>query len=155
MGQLPTSVSRSIWAVRALVGWGVLATLLTVVLRDELILAWARGNQAAQEVLDEGGLEALKQSSIRIPGFVALTVTLLVVYAVLVLVLVAFLRGGFPWARVVLTATALFTSFAIVVGLTRYLPPLFATMAVGALLLNLALLWFLWQRDTTRFLQDD
>ena len=154
MRQLPTPVTRSIWVVRALVGWGVVATVLTVVLRDDLILAWARGNQAAQEVLDEGGLEALRQSSIRIPGFVALTVTLLVVYVALVLVLVAFLRGGYPWSRMVLTATAGSTSFAIAVGLARYLPPLFAALAVGALLLNLALLWFLWQRETTRFLRD-
>ena len=154
MRQLPTSVTRAIWVVRALVGWGVLASVLTVVLRDELVLAWARGNRAAQEILDEGGLDALKQSSIQIPGFVALTVTLFVVYAVLVLVLVAFLRGGHPWARIVLTATAAFTTFAVVVGLARDLPALFAALAAGALLLNVVLLWFLWQGETGRYLRE-
>ncbi|MEZ5092351.1 hypothetical protein [Nocardioides sp.] len=155
MGQLPTSVRRSIMLVRALVAWGVLATALTVLLRDELVVAWARGNQAAQEVLDEGGLEALKSSSIRIPGFAALTVTFLVVYAALVLVLVAFLRGGHPWSRVVLTATAAFTSFAIAVGLWRAQPPLFVGLGVVALGLNAALVWFLWREDTGRFLHED
>jgi hypothetical protein len=145
---------RVIWLGRALVAWGVLATLLTVLLRDDLVLAWARGNQAAQEVLDEGGLDALKASSIRIPGFVALTVTLLVVYVALVLVLEAFLRGGYLWARVVLTATAVFTSFAILVGLASDLPELFAALAVGALGLNLVLLWFLWRPETGRYLRE-
>ncbi len=155
MRELPTSVARSIWVTYALVGWGVLAALLTVVLRDELIIAWAQGNQAAQEVLDEGGLEALEQSSIRIPGFVALTVTMLVVYAALAYVLVAFLRGGHSWARMVLTTTAAFTAFSVLVGLARDLPGLFVGLAVGALVLNVALVWFLWRGDTGRFLHDD
>ena len=106
MGSLPTSVARTIWAVRALMAWGALAALLTVVLRDDLILTWARGNQAAREILEDGGLEALKDSSIRIPGFVALSVVLVVVYAVLTGVLVVFLRAGHRWAQVSLTVTA-------------------------------------------------
>lgn len=153
MGQLPTSVRRSIWTVWALVVWGVVATVLTVLLRDDLILAWAEGNNAAQEVLDAGGLDALKDSSIRIPGFAALAVTLLIVYVALALVLVAFLRGGHGWARMVLTATAVFTSFAIVVGLERVLPLLFSGLSVVALVLNVALVWFLWRGDTGRFLR--
>ncbi len=153
MGQLPTSVRRSIWMVWALVLWGVVATVLTVLLRDDLILAWAEGNSAAQEVVDAGGLDALKDSSIRIPGFAALAVTLLIVYAALAVVLVAFLRGGHGWARMMLTATAVFTSFAIAVGLERVLPWLFAGLSVVALLLNAALVWFLWRGDTSRFLR--
>ncbi len=153
MGQLPTSVRRSIWTVWALAIWGVVATVLTVLLRDDLILAWAEGNSAAQEVLDAGGLDALKDSSIRIPGFAALAVTLLIVYLALALVLVAFLRGGHGWARIVLTATAVFTSFAIVVGLERVLPLLFAGLSVVALVLNVALVWFLWRGDTSQFLR--
>ena len=153
MGQLPTSVRRSIWTVWALVVWGVVATVLTVLLRDDLILAWAEGNNAAQEVLDAGGLDALKDSSIRIPGFAALAVTLLIVYVALAVVLVAFLRGGHGWARMVLTATAVFTSFAIVVGLERVLPLLFSALSVVALVLNVALVWFLWRGDTSRFLR--
>ncbi len=153
MGQLPTSVRRSIWTVWALVLWGVVATVLTVLLRDDLVLAWAKGNQAAQEILDAGGLDALKESSIRIPGFAAVAVTLLIVYVALALVLVAFLRGGHAWARIVLTVTAVFTSFSIVVGLERVLPWLFAGLAVVALVLNVALVWFLWRGDTSRFLR--
>lgn len=153
MGQLPTSVRRSIRTVWALVLWGVVATVLTVLLRDDLVLAWAEGNSAAQEVLDAGGLDALEESSIRIPGFAALAVTLLIVYVALAVVLVAFLRGGHGWARMALTATAAFTSFAIVVGLERELPLLFAVMSVVALVLNLALMWFLWRGDTGRFLR--
>jgi hypothetical protein len=155
VAQLPTSVTRAIWVSRALVAWGVLATVLTVVLRDDLVLAWARGNRAAEEILDEGGLEALKQSSIRIPGFVALTVTFLVVYAALVMVLLAFLRGGHPWARVVLTATAAFTSFAVLVGLARDLPWLFVVLAAVALALNAVLVWFLWRPDAGAWLHEE
>jgi hypothetical protein len=148
---LPGSVQRSIWVVRALVVWGALSAVLTVVLRDDLILTWARGNQAAREVLGESGLEGLKQSSIRIPGFATLAVVLFVVYAALAGVLLAFLGAGHAWARYALSATAVFTAFALVVGLARNLPVLFSLLSVVALLLNGALLWFLWQRDTDDF----
>lgn len=151
--QRPVSVARATWLVRGLVAWSALAALLTVLLRDELVLAWARGNKAAQEVLDEGGLEALRASSIRIPGFVALAIVLCVVYSALVWVLLAFFRTGHGWARLSLTATAVFTSFAILVGLARNVPALFVGLSVVALILHAGLLWFLWQRDTSDFLR--
>ncbi len=55
MGQLPTSVRRSIWTVWALVVWGVVATVLTVLLRDDLILAWAEGNPSPRRSSTPGG----------------------------------------------------------------------------------------------------
>ncbi|MEZ5095103.1 MAG: hypothetical protein R2731_02635 [Nocardioides sp.] len=66
-------------------------------------VTWAQGNGAAREILDEGGLAALEDSSINIPAFGAVTVVLFVVFALLALVLASFLRWGHPWARYALT----------------------------------------------------
>jgi hypothetical protein len=144
--QVPRSVTTSIWLLRAVVAWSGLTALLTYVFRDDLVLSWAEGNKAAQAILDEGGMEALQESSINIPAFAPLAIVLFVV---------VFLRGGHSWARTAITAMVLFLAFSTAVGLDRDLPALFAVLSVVALLLNAALLLFLWHKDTTAYLKVD
>lgn len=153
--QVPGSVTTAIWLLRAVVVWSGLTALLTYVFQDDLIVTWAEGNQAAQDVLDQGGLEALKASSINIPGFVQLAVVMFVVFAALAGVLVAFLRGGHAWARLAITTTVLFIAFSTVVGMDRDLPTLFMALSVVALFLIAALLYFLWHKDTSDYLKVD
>jgi hypothetical protein len=151
--QVPGSVTTSIWLLRAVVAWSGLTAVLTYVFRDDLVLTWAEGNEAAQAVLDEGGLEALKASSINIPGFPQLAIVMFVVFAAMAGVLVVFFRGGHSWARVTITATVVFLAFSTAVTLGRDLPGLFVGLSVVALALIAALLVFLWHKDTSAFLR--
>jgi hypothetical protein len=153
MEQVPDSVTRAIWALRAVVAWTGLTAVLTFVFRDDIVTTWAEGNPAASKILAEGGLEALRASSINIPGFVPLAIVLFVVFASLALVLVAFFRGGHGWARLALTATVVFAAFSTAVGLGRDLPSVFAAISAVALLLYAALLYYLWHRDTSEYLR--
>ena len=57
---------RCLGVLVALMGLGA---LLTILLQDELIEAWAEGNPGAREILREGGVEALKASSMSVPAF--------------------------------------------------------------------------------------
>ena len=153
--EVPGSLTATVWLVRAVVAWSGLVALLTYVFRDDLVLTWAEGNKAAQAILDEGGLDALRESSINIPNFVPLALVLFVVYAGLIGVLVVFVRAGHGWARVALTATVLFVVFATGVGMARAIPPLFVGLSVVALGLNAAILVCLWHRDTSAYLRAD
>ena len=69
--QWPASVVNALRCLTALVGLMALGTLLTIVFQDALIESWAEGNPGASEILDEGGIEALKASSISLPAFSA------------------------------------------------------------------------------------
>ena len=151
--RLPESMTRAIRTMRAVMLLTGVAALLTRVFEDDLVLSWAEGNQAAQEVLAEGGLQGLRESSINIPGFVAVSVVLFIVWASLAGVLLVFFRGGHEWARLSLTALAVFGAFATAVALTRQLPLLFAVLAVATLVLYLVFLGFCWQRSTTAYLR--
>ena len=63
--QRPASVTNAIRVQMALVAVSGLTTLLTVLQRDDLIVAWAEGNPTARSVLEEGGLDALLGEALR------------------------------------------------------------------------------------------
>lgn len=151
--RLPESMTRAIWTTRALMVLLGATALLSRIFEDDLVLAWAKGNEAAQEVLEQGGLEGLRESSINIPGFVAVSVVLYIVWASLVGVLVVFFRGGHGWARVSLVALAAFGLFASALSFTRNLPPVFVACAAASVVLHALLLYFLCQRATTAYLR--
>lgn len=152
VGQAPASMTRAIWLLRIVVAWSGLTALLTVFFRDDLIRSWAEGNSAAKAILDKGGIEAVKESSLNVPDFVTVAIVLFVVFAAMAGVLVAFLRGGHGWARVVLTTMVLFMGFSTIVSLGRDLPALFAASSVVALALSAGLLFFLWHKESTAYL---
>lgn len=153
LGEVPTSVTRAIWLLRVVVAWSGLTALLAVFFRDELIRSWAEGNPAAREILDKGGLEAVKESSLNIPDFVTVAIVLFVVFAAMAGVLVVFLRGGHGWARIVMSAMVLFMAFSTLVSLNQDLPPLFVVLSVVALLMSVVLLVCLWHKDTSAYLR--
>lgn len=150
---VPASVVMSIRLAWAIVAVSGLTALLTWLLRDDLVRAWARGNREAMEQLSQGGIEALDQSSISVPSLVPLAVTSFVIIAGLTLVLVAFLRGGHGWARWCLVVLIAGSMFSTGVTLSRGLPWAFVIFAALSLVLQVALLRFLFHPDTSKYLR--
>lgn len=153
MPEVPASVTRAIWLLRAVVAWAGLTALLTYVFSDQLVRAWAEGNQTARAILRERGLDALKESSINIPRFVPVALVLFVVFAAMAGVLVVFFRAGHGWARMALTLMVVFMVFSTAAGLWRDPPGFFVGLSAVALLLSAGLLFYLWHKDTTTYLK--
>lgn len=152
-GELPRSVVHSLRALALIVATSGLITLLTFLMRDEVILGWSKGNPSAQEILAEGGIEALRESPI-VPGFPALALVAFIGFALLAVVLASFLAGGHAWTRPVLTCNALVGVLVGAVCLDKQLPPIFVVLSAVVIVEGLVLIFFLWQRDTTAHLRD-
>ncbi len=151
--QRPASVTNAIRVQMALVAVSGLTTLLTVLQRNDLVVAWAEGNPTARPILDEGGLSALEDSSINIPAFGQVAVVSFVTFALLAAVLLALFRHGHNSARISLTVLAVFFLFAML-AIYRVDPPtLFAVCAAVSAVLDVVLVYFLWHRDTNAFLR--
>jgi len=149
---VPRSVTNSVRVLGLIVATSGVITLLIGLLRDDVLLAWAKGNEGAQATLSEGGIAALRESP-SAPGFVALAVVAFVGFALLALVLGSFLVGGHPWTRFVLTAAA---GVGVLVGaicLANHLPVIFVVLSGVIIVEGLVLLFFLWQRSTTAYLR--
>jgi len=152
-GEQPASL---VWAQRmlaALVALGAVATVLVVLLRDQLIRSWAEGRPDLRKVLRTQGLDAIKHGDVQVPAFVPVAVVMFVVVALLIWVLVAFLRGGYPFARVALTLTLFFLAVGTVAGLRTGTPTVFTVLSVASFPVELAAAWFLWHRDTSAYLR--
>ncbi len=149
----PMAVTYAVRVLLALVVVTGLGTVLVWVRQDEVIRTWAEGNVAAGKLLAEGGLQAVKDSPI-VPSFVPLAIVFFVVFALLVLVLIAFFVEGYEWARLSLAATAVFGILAAAVVVRLGLPALFAVLSVVAILLCLLLLVLLWHKDTNRYFRE-
>jgi len=138
---VPDSAPASVRAAVGLV-WGVIvlsgvSALLTVVLRDQLVRSWSVG----------------KTTDLTPPAFVPVALTLFAVMAALGWVLVVFFSHGHGWARWSLAALVLFAGFTSAIGLDRDLPPAFVVLTVVFLVLNTALLFFLFHKDTNAYLR--
>lgn len=146
------------WATRmlaAIVALGAVVTVLTVVLRDQLIRSWAEGRPDLRKVLRTQGLEAVKDGEVHVPAFVPVALVLFVVVALLVWVLTAFLRGGYDWARVSLTATVFFLAVGTIAGLRTGAPATFTVLSVASFPLEAAAVYFLWHKDTSTYLRGE
>lgn len=149
---LPGSVVNSMRVLALIVATSGVITLLIWLMRDDVILGWAEGNERAQVILAEGGIAVLRDDQI-VPGFVALSVVAFIGFAALALVLGSFFVGGHGWTRLVLTATA---GVGVLVGaicLDNHLPVIFVVLSALVILEGLVLLFFLWQRETTAYLR--
>lgn len=156
-----------IWALRllgVLVVFGGIVVLLMVLRNDDLIRAWAEGNPSAKRILDRYGLEVLKHppaawpgtdtdyTGARAPHFVAPALTLFAVLASLIGVLCVFLRNGFEWARICLTAIIFFAAVATVGGIRTGPPFLFEILPILAIALGIAVVVLMWLPPTTRYI---
>ncbi|SED32482.1 hypothetical protein SAMN04489844_4182 [Nocardioides exalbidus] len=150
---LPGSVVNSVRVLMLIVATAAVITVLIWLLRDDVILGWARGNPSAQEILAQGGIDQLRDSPI-VPGFVALSVVAFVGFTLLAMVLGSFLLGGHGWARIVLTATAFVGVLVGAVALKSHLPAIFVVLSALVIVEGLVLSFLLWRRETTVFLRD-
>jgi hypothetical protein len=116
------------------------------------VTAWAESSPNARRILEEGGLEALYDSAIQIPNFGPVAIVAFFTFALLALLLVVFFRDGHPSARLALTGLAGFFLLGTVVLYRQDPPLLFVVVAAVAAVLDVVLVYFLWHRDTTRFL---
>jgi hypothetical protein len=151
--QLPGTVVNAVRVLVALVVLAGVTTLLMWLRADDLILSWGRGNAAASEILEEGGLAALKESPIT-PSFVPVAVVSFVVFALLALVLGVFVVEGHNWARISLSATVAFGILLAVITVPYDLPALFVGCVVVGVVLCLAELFFLWHKATNAYFRD-
>jgi hypothetical protein len=139
--QRPRSVRGATWVLLGLVLLSGLTALLTVLMRDELVSSWSSGHP------DVSG-------EVKPPAFVPVALVLFVVFALLAGVLAMFLRSGHHWARLSLTALVAFMAVASLAGLRSGPPTVFVVLTLASVVLDAALLFFLWHRDTGSFIRD-
>ena len=152
-GRRPSSVTHAIRMHWLLVLLGAVAVVLTVVLNDELIRSWALGRDDMRRVLETQGLEAVKDGAVRPPAFIAPSITLYVVVALLIWMLLLFFANANGWARLALTALLFFTAVASVAGIRTDPPAVFVVLMIGSMVLEGVAVAYLWHPDTNRFLR--
>ncbi len=150
---VPGSVANAVRVLGLIVATSGVITLLIWLMLDDVILGWAEGNPSAQELLDQGGIDQLRESPI-VPGFVPLAIVAFVGFALLAMVLGSFFKGGHAWTRPVLTATAGVGVLVGAVCLDNHLPVIFVVLSALVIVEGLVLSYFLWQRETTTYLRD-
>ncbi len=152
--QWPASMVYAQRALGALVGLMGLGTVLTVLLEDDLIRAWAERNPGAREIIESGGIDALRASSISIPAFVPVVVVMFIVMLGLLGVLRVFFREGYEWARLSLAAVSLLIGLGAGLIAFREDPPaVFVVLCVVTILVDVAFLALLAHPDTTEFVR--
>ena len=152
-GHHPASLTWARRMLGALVALGAVVTVLTVLLRDQLIRTWAQGRPDLRKVLRTQGLDAVKNGEVHVPAFVPVALVLFVVVALLIWVLGAFLRGGYGWARIALTATLFFLAVGTIAGLRTGAPATFMVLSVVSFPIEVAAAYFLWHKDTSAYLR--
>lgn len=139
MSQHPTSVTRASQLLLVLVVAGLVVSVLVVVFRGALDDAWSAGHPV--------------DSAIKPLSFVPVVVVLYVVFAGLTLSLLPFLRSAHNWARHTLASVVLFIAVSTLAGVRTGPPTLFLVLSVAAFALYALILFYLWHRDTTRFVR--
>lgn len=130
-------VTGAIWLTAGAVGLAGLATLFTIVFKDELVDDWAADR------VDVG--------SVAPPAFVPVAVTMFFVVAMLTFVVLAFFRQGYEWARVLLSLIAIVLALATLAVLQTSPPTLFLVVAAVSLLVDVAAVAALWHKDSRAF----
>ncbi|MEQ4523957.1 hypothetical protein [Nocardioides kribbensis] len=154
MRQQPRSLTVAMALLGLLVAVGAVTVALTALLRDTLILNWAEGHRSAREILETRGLDYLKSNEpIVIPQFFPVAAVLFVVLAMLIAVLVVFLRDSHNWARVSLTVLVVMIAVATIGGIRIDPPAVFVAISYLALALDIGLLVALWHRDTNTYMR--
>lgn len=141
MAQHPTAVTRAIQLLLGLLVAGFVVTVLVVIFRDDLDEAWSAGHPA--------------DSSIKPLEFVPVVIVLYIVLALLTLTLIPFFRNGHNWARHSLVAVVLMIALSTSAVLRTDPPILFVVISIAAMLLEVLILYYLWHRDTSRYLHEE
>ena len=76
-----------------------------------------------------------------------------VVMALLIWVLVMFVRSGYGWARMSLTLTLVFLAIGTIGALRTGTPAVFMVLSVVSFPLEALAIYFLWHKDTSAYLR--
>lgn len=147
---VPPSVSKAITTIWVLVGLAVINTVLSIVMIDTLIESWANSSPGWQEMYENGGREAVEGSA---PQFIPIGIIGLVIFGVVYIGLALMLRKGKGWARIVLTILAVLNVLSALSGFAQARPAVFMVLQVITAIVAVALLVFLWNRQTTDFIR--
>ena len=93
-------------------------------------------------------------SSLKPPAIAPVAVVMLIVVGLLALVILEFFRAQHGWARIALTTTAALMALGTFATLRIGPPTLFVVLSVVGLVLQVALVFALWHRDTSAYLRD-
>jgi len=138
-GAVPPSIDKAVQAIWGLIGLAVLNALITFVMREELIAQRRANNPSIGEVSDASILVSAVLSVVLFGG--------------LYLLLASFLRQGARWARIVLTVLAGLALGSAAISIFTGSTPLLLVMALTTAALTAALLWFLWQQDSSAYMR--
>jgi hypothetical protein len=146
---VPRSVHLAVRGTWTVVGVMAVAVVLMAVFHDDMVGAWADHHEGARAVFDQGGRAGLERAGFAPPSFLPVAATMLVVGAMLVWVLVVFLRLGYRWGHLGLVALMVGCAYAsVALGFVLAPPPVFVVTAAAALLVEGVTLVCLWHPDT-------
>lgn len=148
----PVELTYALRALLALVVVGGLTVLFVVLFRDSLVRAWAEGNPATRDLLQDGGVDAVLGGTVKPPHFVAPAVTLYVVMLGLLWVLASFLRNGFEWGRIGITLLLLASAIASIGAILTAPPLLFVICTAVAMVLGVVTLVLMWLPPVSRYI---
>ncbi|CAA9268876.1 MAG: hypothetical protein AVDCRST_MAG76-3261 [uncultured Acidimicrobiales bacterium] len=137
--EAPPAIKTSVAIVWAVVALSVISTILTFFLLDEIV------ESAGVE------LDSTEEDAARIGGIVGAIIGFLI-FGALWILLGTFLRKGANWARIVLTVLAGLGLLFGLFGLTRDQPGPFRILGVVQLVLMVALLVFMWRRESSDYI---
>jgi hypothetical protein len=139
-GEAPASIRTSITLVWVIVALSVLNAALSFVYLDELVDAATQGQNVNQ--------------STATTGVIVGAVFSVLVFGGLWVLLAVFLRRAANWARIVLTVFAALGVVFGAIGLFASDEPLFVTATnLVTVVLQAALLYFMWRPDSSAYLQ--
>lgn len=137
----PRPVDLAIKLIWALVALSLVSALVTFFLLDTIV----------DQVIDDAGLTGSVDADTIRSGAVLGAVVGLVITVGLYALLAFFLGRGANWARIVYTVLAVLGIIASVVGLTSPQPALLLVISVVQLGLTAAIVFLLWQKESTAF----
>ncbi len=152
MDERPIELTYALRALLALVVAGGITVLFVVLFRDSLVEAWARSNPATKELLETGGLDAVRAGTVKPPHFIAPALTLYVVMLGLLWVLSNFLRNGFEWGRLGITVLLLGSATASIGAILTAPPMLFVICTAVAIVIGVSALTLMWLPPVTQYI---
>ncbi len=139
----PPAIKTAVNIVWAVVAISVVSTILTVLFLDDLVAAAATAAGA--------DLNAAKADAARSTIIVSAIIGFLI-FGALWILLGIFLRRGANWARIVLTVLAAIDLVFGLFNLTLGQPAVFLVLSVISMLLYVALLVFMWRRESSDYI---
>lgn len=141
-GPQPDSIATAVKLIWAQIGLSLVSAVITFAMLDTII------DQALE---DAGATSTITEDTIR-NGAIFGAGLGLVVGVVLYALLAVFLTRGQSWARVLLTILGGFSLLFGLLGMLGAQPMVLQVITLVGLVLTAAMLWFLWQKESSAWL---